>query len=144
MGGCRLEKQSRLACIIFLVSAAETIGDTSAMVSGGLNREITGEEIQGSLACDGYSSAMSSLFGCPPLTSFSQNVGLVANGLGISVISKAAACSPGSDQKLLVFDLPVVADSRSLYLVYHKNYILKPYVHHFMEFVLHFYKKSAL
>ena len=48
------------------------------MVSGGLNREITGEEIQGSLACDGYSSAMSSLFGCPPLTSFSQNVGLVA------------------------------------------------------------------
>lgn len=73
-----MEKQSRLACIIFLVSAAETIGDTSAMVSGGLNREITGEEIQGSLACDGYSSAMSSLFGCPPLTSFSQNVGLVA------------------------------------------------------------------
>ena len=66
------------ACIIFLVSAAETIGDTSALVSGGLNREITGEEIQGSLACDGYSSAMSSLFGCPPLTSFSQNVGLVA------------------------------------------------------------------
>ena len=28
------------ACIIFLVSAAETIGDTSALVSGGLNREI--------------------------------------------------------------------------------------------------------
>ena len=27
------------ACIIFLVSAAETIGDTSALVSGGLNRE---------------------------------------------------------------------------------------------------------
>ena len=67
---------------------------------------------------------------------------LVANGLGISVISKAAACSPGSDQKLLVFDLPVVADSRSLYLVYHKNFILKPYVHHFMEFVLNFYHKS--
>lgn len=65
---------------------------------------------------------------------------LVANGLGISVISKAAACSPGSDQKLLVFDLPMVADSRSLYLVYHKNYILKPYVHHFMEFVLNFYR----
>ena len=41
------------ACIIFLVSAAETIGDTSALVSGGLNREITGKEISGSLACDG-------------------------------------------------------------------------------------------
>ena len=67
---------------------------------------------------------------------------LVANGLGISVISKAAACSPGSDQKLLVFDLPLVADSRSLYLVYHKNFILKPYVHHFMEFVINFYTRS--
>ena len=65
-------------CIIFLVSAAETIGDTSALVSGGLEREITGEEISGSLACDGYASAVSGLFGCPPVTSFSQNVGLVA------------------------------------------------------------------
>ena len=51
-------------CIIFLVSAAETIGDTSALVC--------------SLACDGYASTISSLFGCPPVTSFSQNVGLVA------------------------------------------------------------------
>lgn len=65
-------------CIIFLVSAAETIGDTSALVSSGLDREITGKEISGSLACDGYVSTISSLFGCPPVTSFSQNVGLVA------------------------------------------------------------------
>ena len=65
-------------CIIFLVSAAETIGDTSALVSSGLDREIAGKEISGSLACDGYASTISSLFGCPPVTSFSQNVGLVA------------------------------------------------------------------
>ena len=65
-------------CIIYLVSAAETIGDTTAMVATGLNREITDREISGSLACDGYASAVSSLFGCPPVTSFSQNVGLVA------------------------------------------------------------------
>lgn len=65
-------------CIIFLVSAAETTGDTSALVSSGLDREITGKEISGSLACDGYASTISSLFGCPPVTSFSQNVGLVA------------------------------------------------------------------
>ena len=65
-------------CIIFLVSAAETIGDTSALVSSGLDREITGKEISGSLACDGYASTISSLFGCPQVTSFSQNVGLVA------------------------------------------------------------------
>lgn len=63
--------------IIFIVSAAETIGDTTAMVAGGLNRDITTEEISGSLACDGYASSISSLFGCPPVTSFSQNVGLI-------------------------------------------------------------------
>lgn len=65
-------------CIIFLVSAAETIGDTTALVSTGLDREIESKEISGSLACDGYSSAISALLGCPPVTSFSQNVGLVA------------------------------------------------------------------
>lgn len=63
--------------IIFMVSAAETIGDTTAMVSGGLDRDIRAEEISGSLACDGFASAVSALFGCPPVTSFSQNVGLV-------------------------------------------------------------------
>ena len=63
--------------IIFMVSAAETIGDTTAMVAGGLNREITAKEISGSLACDGFVSSLSALFGCPPITSFSQNVGLI-------------------------------------------------------------------
>lgn len=47
------------------------------MVSGGLDRDITTEEISGSLACDGYASAFSSCLGCPPVTSFSQNVGLI-------------------------------------------------------------------
>lgn len=63
--------------VIFLVSAAETIGDTSALVNSGLNREVTEEEIFGSLACDGFCSSISSLFGCPPITYFSQNVGLI-------------------------------------------------------------------
>ena len=65
-------------CIIFLVSAAETIGDTTALVSSGLGRDIEDKEIAGSLACDGYASSISALLGCPPVTSFSQNVGLVA------------------------------------------------------------------
>jgi NCS2 family nucleobase:cation symporter-2 len=64
--------------VIFLVSATETIGDTSAMVAMGLNREITEKEISGSLGCDGFASSFSSLFGCLPVTSFSQNVGLIA------------------------------------------------------------------
>lgn len=64
--------------LIFLVSATETIGDTSALASSGLNRYATEEETSGSIACDGFVSAISSLFGCLPITSFSQNVGLVA------------------------------------------------------------------
>ena len=64
--------------LIFLVSATETIGDTSALTKSGLNREVSDREIAGSLACDGFISSLSGLFGCMPITSFSQNVGLVA------------------------------------------------------------------
>lgn len=64
--------------LIFLVSATETIGDTTALAMAGLNREVTEKEIAGSIACDGFVSSLSSVFGCLPITSFSQNVGLVA------------------------------------------------------------------
>lgn len=63
--------------IVFLVSAAETTGATTAVCTGALGRDIKMEELQGSLAVDGFSSAISGCFGCLPLTSFSQNVGLV-------------------------------------------------------------------
>ena len=64
--------------LIFLVSATETIGDTSALTASGLDREVTEKEISGSIACDGFISTLSAVFGCLPITSFSQNVGLVA------------------------------------------------------------------
>mgnify|MGYP000618319144 CR=1 FL=1 len=64
--------------LIFLFSATETIGDTSALAASGLNREASLKETSGSIACDGFISALSSVFGCLPITSFSQNVGLVA------------------------------------------------------------------
>ena len=64
--------------LIFLVSATETIGDTTALAVSGLGRDASDKEISGSLACDGFISSISSLFGCLPITSFSQNVGLVA------------------------------------------------------------------
>ena len=80
--------------IIFMVSAAETIGDTTAMVAGGLHREIEAKEISGSLACDGFASSLSALFGCPPVTSFSQNVGLIAMTRVVNrfTIMTGAAC----------------------------------------------------
>ena len=64
--------------LIFLVSATETIGDTSAMTAIGLRRDVKKKEISGSIVCDGLVSSLSSVFGCLPITSFSQNVGLIA------------------------------------------------------------------
>ena len=54
--------------LIFLVSATETIGDTSALAATGLNRNATVKETSGSIACDGFISALSSVFGCLPIT----------------------------------------------------------------------------
>lgn len=64
--------------IVFLVSAAETIGGTAAVAQEGLGREVTIEETSGSLGVDGYGSAFSGLFGACPITSFNQNIGLIA------------------------------------------------------------------
>lgn len=58
--------------IVFLVSAAET-----TVCTGALGRDLKMKELRGSLAVDGFSSAISGCFGCLPLTSFSQNIGLV-------------------------------------------------------------------
>ena len=63
---------------IYLVSATETIGDTSAICYGALNREMTEKEGVGALTCDGFTSALATMFGCSSTTSFSQNVGLVS------------------------------------------------------------------
>ncbi len=64
--------------VIFLVSATETIGDVSAMTANALGREASDRELSGALACDGFVSSLSGCFGCMPITSFSQNVGLIA------------------------------------------------------------------
>ena len=66
-------------CLVFIVSAVETIGDTTACCTGGVGRDITAEEVSGSLCVDGFASALSGgVFGCSPITSFSQNVGLIS------------------------------------------------------------------
>ena len=61
---------------VYLVSATETIGDTSAICSGALGRNVQNREMGSSVACDGFVSTVAGLFGCTPITSFSQNVGL--------------------------------------------------------------------
>lgn len=63
--------------IMFIVTAVETVGDISACMEGGMNREATDTELSGGVICDGLGSSLASLFGVLPNTSFSQNVGLV-------------------------------------------------------------------
>ena len=92
--------------VIFLVSATETIGDTSVLVNSGLNRKVTEEEISDSLACDGFCSSISSLFGCPPITSFSQNVGLI----NITKVVNRFTIATGAICMILVGLLPPIGN----------------------------------
>lgn len=63
---------------VYLVSATETIGDTTALCSSALKRDVKTKELGGSIACDGLISSLSGMFGCTPITSFSQNIGLIS------------------------------------------------------------------
>ncbi len=64
--------------IMFIVTAIETVGDISACIEGGMEREATDTELSGGVICDGLGSTFAALFGVLPNTSFSQNVGLVS------------------------------------------------------------------
>jgi NCS2 family nucleobase:cation symporter-2 len=61
---------------LFLVSAMETVGDMSG-VTAAEGRNPTDEEFRGGLFTDGLLSSVGAAFGAFPVTSFSQNVGIV-------------------------------------------------------------------
>ena len=63
--------------LVSIVSAVETVGDTSATAKAGAGREATDEEISGATYADGLGTAVAGVFGGLPNTSFSQNVGIV-------------------------------------------------------------------
>ncbi|MCO5133737.1 MAG: purine permease [Phyllobacteriaceae bacterium] len=65
-------------CLMAVVSAIETVGDTSGITKGGAGREATDREIQGATFADGLGTAIAGIFGGLPNTSFSQNVGLIS------------------------------------------------------------------
>ena len=50
---------------------------SGAICAGGFNRKPTNREITGVLVFDGFNSFLCSFFGALPLTTFSQNVGIV-------------------------------------------------------------------
>ncbi|MHB9287982.1 uracil-xanthine permease family protein [Halobacteriales archaeon Cl-PHB] len=61
---------------LFLVSAMETVGDMSG-ITAAEGRNPSHEEFRGGLFTDGLLSSIGSVFGAFPVTSFSQNVGIV-------------------------------------------------------------------
>jgi NCS2 family nucleobase:cation symporter-2 len=65
-------------CLMGIISAIETVGDTSGITKGGAGREATDVEIRGATFADGLGSTVAGVFGALPNTSFSQNVGLIA------------------------------------------------------------------
>lgn len=62
---------------LFLVSAMETIGDMSG-VTAAEGRAPDEKEVRGGLFTDGIVSSLGSVFAAFPVTSFSQNVGIVS------------------------------------------------------------------
>ncbi|QUJ76527.1 purine permease [Sulfitobacter albidus] len=63
--------------LVSIVSAIETVGDTSATTKAGAGRQATDREIAGATYADGLGTAVAGVFGGLPNTSFSQNVGIV-------------------------------------------------------------------
>ncbi|MDY3848321.1 MAG: nucleobase:cation symporter-2 family protein [Prevotella sp.] len=99
----RIDAILAIVCV-YLVSATETIGDTSALCSGALGRDVTRNEMGRSIACDGFVSSIAGLFGCTPITSFSQNVGLAA----ISKVINRFAIATGAAVMILSGLIPAV------------------------------------
>ena len=61
---------------LFLVSAMETVGDMAG-ITAAEGRTPSEDEFTGGIFADGFMSSIGALFGSFPVTSFSQNVGIV-------------------------------------------------------------------
>ena len=92
--------------LLYVVSSVEVLGDTAALTKVGLDRQPTDRETAGAIAGDGLISSVSGLFGCLPLTSFAQNIGLVAM---TKVINRKVILSGGLILVLASF-VPAVAE----------------------------------
>ena len=103
-------------CIIYLVSATETMGDASALVSGVLHRDITPKELSGTLAVDGFGSLLGGCLGVSPVTSYSENIGLtIMTGVANCQVARVGAlimalCGlfPPIGQFMQTIPLPVI------------------------------------
>lgn len=64
----------------------------------------------------------------------------IVNGLGVSILSARSASDLEKTKQILLFPLEKSAFTRTFYIVYSKNRILKPHVKQFIRFVQDFYQ----
>lgn len=64
----------------------------------------------------------------------------IVGGLGISILSACSVKDLADSRQVLLFPLEKKHLSRTFYVAYSKNRILKPHVKQFLQFILDFYK----
>ena len=64
----------------------------------------------------------------------------VAAGLGISIVSKKAAENMILEKRLLSFEFSQYTNGRKFYIIYKKDYVLKPFISTFINYILNYYK----
>lgn len=63
----------------------------------------------------------------------------VAAGLGISIVSKKAAENLIREKRLLSFEFSRYTSGRKFYIIYKKDYLLKPFISTFINYIQKFY-----
>jgi DNA-binding transcriptional LysR family regulator len=64
----------------------------------------------------------------------------VAAGLGISIVSKKAAENMIREKRLLSFEFNRYTSGRKFYIIYKKDYVLKPFISTFIDYIQIYYK----
>lgn len=65
--------------VMYIVNSIQAVGDFSSTTIGGMNREVTDDELSGGIISYGVSSFIAALIGALPTATYSQNVGIVAS-----------------------------------------------------------------
>lgn len=77
-GAPKFEMGSMIAMVImYLVTAIQAVGDLSAVTLGGVNREVSDQELSGGVIGNGVGAIFSAVLNSFPTATYSQNVGLV-------------------------------------------------------------------
>ena len=90
--------------LLYIVSATDTIGDTTAVAAVGFGRDITDKEMAGSITADGFISSLAGVFGCLPVDSFGQNIGLIS----MTHVVNRRAIATGAGLLVLAGFIPVI------------------------------------